>query len=290
MASSFKFAYSNALLPSQPFHLLHIPSLNGSSSEASRHSNEPRNISTSSAFSGLQDTIVSICQAALTIFTPQPQPGSPRILPASPDYIDMSAASQFTIPATPGVIAPTPELSSVDTSSKANGYFSRRPATGPDPGERARTLDRAAETALRRRRTSQLASAGDALQDGASAKTVSSPDPDKIDGYLAPANAAGPGSKYSRHTFSRSPSPLGLIPIHRNWRKFVSCALACRDGDRDYRPLDGPSANTASFRYISMRYHANSFTSPSASSLYTSTLYHYLHLSCILFCSAFSYL
>lgn len=39
------------------------------------------------------------------------------------------------------------------------------------------------------------------------------------DGHLSPASAHGPG--WSWRDFSRSPSPLGLIPIHRRWRTFV---------------------------------------------------------------------
>ena len=41
------------------------------------------------------------------------------------------------------------------------------------------------------------------------------------DGLLSPASAAiGLGREYWR-ALSRSPSPLGLIPIHREWRTFI---------------------------------------------------------------------
>jgi len=40
-------------------------------------------------------------------------------------------------------------------------------------------------------------------------------------GHLSPASAAASGSGWSWRDFSRSPSPLGLIPIHRHWRVFV---------------------------------------------------------------------
>jgi len=171
--------------------------------------------------SSLQDAFQAIYQAVLTILaTPEPQAQLPSIdLPPS-EHNDMSSASYTPIPGTPGVTAPTPESSSVETSTKSNGYFSRRPAAGPSPGERSRTLDRT-DSALRRRRTSQLASPDGGLGTGGSAKSpVSELGPDES--HLFPANAAGAASKYTRHTFSRSPSPLGLIPIHRNWRKFVS--------------------------------------------------------------------
>lgn len=45
----------------------------------------------------------------------------------------------------------------------------------------------------------------------------------QADGYLSPESAyprSGFGSAYWRN-LSRSPSPLGLIPIHRDWRKFI---------------------------------------------------------------------
>ena len=44
----------------------------------------------------------------------------------------------------------------------------------------------------------------------------------KPNGFLSPASAypQGFGSSYWRN-LSRSPSPLGLIPIHRDWRKFI---------------------------------------------------------------------
>lgn len=226
-SSSSFFAYSNAFLPSQPFHLLHPPPLSGTSSEVSRELNEPsddsRTASTASALSSFQEAFQTIYQAVLTILTPpEPQAQLPSISVSPSDYdSDMSSASYSAVPGTPGVIAPTPESSSVETSTKSNGgYFSRRPVAGPDPSERARTLDRT-DSALRRRRTSQLASPGDGLHDGTSPKSPIS-EPSLDENHLAPAS---PASKYTRHTFSRSPSPLGLIPIHRNWRKFV-CSMS----------------------------------------------------------------
>lgn len=39
-------------------------------------------------------------------------------------------------------------------------------------------------------------------------------------GQLSPSSAAPPFSSYWRN-ISRSPSPLGLIPIHRHWRSFI---------------------------------------------------------------------
>lgn len=41
----------------------------------------------------------------------------------------------------------------------------------------------------------------------------------EVNGHLSPVAAQGSG--WSWRDFSRSPSPLGLIPIHRHWRTFV---------------------------------------------------------------------
>lgn len=41
----------------------------------------------------------------------------------------------------------------------------------------------------------------------------------ETNGHLSPVSAQGTG--WSWRDFSRSPSPLGLIPIHRHWRTFV---------------------------------------------------------------------
>lgn len=46
-------------------------------------------------------------------------------------------------------------------------------------------------------------------------------DEDVANAHLSPASAAmGLGREYWRQ-LSRSPSPLGLIPIHREWRTFI---------------------------------------------------------------------
>ena len=39
-------------------------------------------------------------------------------------------------------------------------------------------------------------------------------------GHLSPSSASGSGGSYWRE-LSRSPSPLGIIPIHRQWRSLV---------------------------------------------------------------------
>lgn len=44
--------------------------------------------------------------------------------------------------------------------------------------------------------------------------------------HLSPSSALGMGTAYWRG-LSRSPSPLGLIPIHREWRHFVRLHCVC---------------------------------------------------------------
>jgi diacylglycerol kinase (CTP) len=52
--------------------------------------------------------------------------------------------------------------------------------------------------------------------------SLKEPEQEKLTGFLSPASAytRGFGSAYWRN-LSRSPSPFGLIPIHREWRAFV---------------------------------------------------------------------
>jgi len=50
--------------------------------------------------------------------------------------------------------------------------------------------------------------------------TTKTESPRKINGHLSPPEAGTYGG-WSWRDFSRSPSPLGLIPIHRRWRAFV---------------------------------------------------------------------
>ncbi|GAM89900.1 hypothetical protein ANO11243_079400 [Dothideomycetidae sp. 11243] len=150
------------------------------------------------------------------------------------------SASQFPIPSTPRVISPSPtpsERSAKD--SDANGYF---PQSGLSRKSSSDPLKEDAEhpelsRARSRSRSPGLAKKGTRRMDGMTpipeksingesqtkptrrkpeVKTTKSPGGE---GYLTPASA-GFGKDYWR-ALSRSPSPLGLIPIHREWRKFV---------------------------------------------------------------------
>ena len=141
--------------------------------------------------------------------------------------------SSAQIPATPTVQPPTPS----EPGGK-DGYFTRstRLSSPPvisedgedastDPDKRARTRSRSPVLEGKKRRMSGL-TAVNTKAGGSSSSTgkVSRRKPEPIamngttNGHLSPQSA---NKNYWRE-LSRSPSPLGLIPIHREWRIFVS--------------------------------------------------------------------
>lgn len=157
------------------------------------------------------------------------------------------------IPATPRVISPSPTPS--ERSGK-DGYFppqtrsktavpGRRgsiASVGPieehedlhdeDP-ELSRARSRSRSPQLERQKTGRpmngsiTTSSKAALQPLTTATRRKKPDDDlppkgQANGFLSPDSAyrRGFGSAYWRN-LSRSPSPLGLIPIHREWRRFI---------------------------------------------------------------------
>jgi len=157
--------------------------------------------------------------------------------------------SQYQIPATPRVISPSPTPSD---SAHRDGYFSTRGTNGsissPAPIaeaserdekdtatepelERARSRSRN-PALLRRKHTIEMnrieaSSTKSAMPPAAASRpTRRKPEPlaqvngTQSNGHLSP-QSAGYGRDYWRQ-LSRSPSPLGLIPIHREWRTFVS--------------------------------------------------------------------
>lgn len=145
----------------------------------------------------------------------------------------MESSRQYQIPSTPRVISPSPTPS--EAGSIKDGYFgpvtrsstrkNRQRVTSPppidedssgsDPEKRARARSRSPilEGGVGRRRMSGLTSRrqmnGNAKKDLALANGTN--------GHLSPAAA---NKNYWRE-MSRSPSPLGLIPIHQEWRSFV---------------------------------------------------------------------
>lgn len=142
------------------------------------------------------------------------------------------------VPRTPQVISPSPDAPELD--DRTDSYFepikTRSSARKPlqpsrideidgdsDVDARARSRSRSRDAKMRRRRMSGLSST-DSKSTGSS--VASSKNNYKTDatsngaiaGHLSPYEA---GKQYLQR-LSRSPSPLGLIPIHREWRSFVS--------------------------------------------------------------------
>jgi diacylglycerol kinase (CTP) len=163
----------------------------------------------------------------------------------------MESSRQYQIPSTPRVISPSPTPSEV--GSGKDGYFGPvtrsstrknrqsnsvhspppidEDSSGSDPEKRARARSRSpileggGSVGGRRRRMSGLTSR---RQPNGMKKSMELPTPNGLsNGHLSPAQA---NKNYWRE-MSRSPSPLGLIPIHQKWRSFVrllhSCKLQC---------------------------------------------------------------
>lgn len=134
----------------------------------------------------------------------------PALPPAS--FTTMSLRRKAAVPETPRVISPSP------TPSEHEGaeYFGPTtrskgtPAGGATEMRRSRTRSRSPiDSGALARMTP--ADAKQAPENGTLAPT---------NGHLAPPQPVAP-SGWSWRDFSRSPSPLGLIPIHRHWRTFV---------------------------------------------------------------------
>lgn len=145
----------------------------------------------------------------------------------------MASSRQYQIPHTPRVISPSPTPS--EAGSGKDGYFPpvtrasarknrvqspppiEEDSSGSDPEKRARTRSRdpMLEGGIGRRRVSGLNTRRQ--HDGGSKKDLSLSN-GTSNGHLSPAAA---NKNYWRE-LSRSPSPLGLIPIHQEWRSFVS--------------------------------------------------------------------
>ncbi|KAI9811566.1 MAG: hypothetical protein M1826_003135 [Phylliscum demangeonii] len=157
-----------------------------------------------------------------------------------------TASSPRPVPATPRVISPTPTPSSDRADGRQDGYFApvtrsaaarlrRQPVTSPpidemdsewdegadegvDEGveegadERARTKSRRPTDRRSRLTTrSKTAARTSGRAEMANGKATSN-------GHLSPSSAS---KASSWRATSRSPSPLGLIPIHRQWRSFI---------------------------------------------------------------------
>ncbi|KAI9873771.1 MAG: hypothetical protein M1830_010620 [Pleopsidium flavum] len=156
-------------------------------------------------------------------------------------------SQQYQIPGTPRVTSPTPPpLDSRDgrdeyfTPSTRSGTSKQRVRSSAPIDEenqddeessdsslekRARTRSRSPKAAGKKRQMSGLTAVNpkSGIPPAISSRTKKKPDPitsngkATSNGTLSPSSA---GASYWRE-FSRSPSPLGLIPIHRHWRSFV---------------------------------------------------------------------
>jgi diacylglycerol kinase (CTP) len=154
-----------------------------------------------------------------------------------PDF--SSTMSRNAIPATPRVISPSPTPSERGDGSQ-DGYFGpvtrsskKRQAASTTPIDEGIDEDEATNPDLRRARSKsrspiRLRKMG-AMTPAKPAKlantTVTRSEPLTLNGktsngHLSPSTAAL-STGWSWRDISRSPSPLGLIPIHRQWRVFV---------------------------------------------------------------------
>ncbi|KHO01830.1 phosphatidate cytidylyltransferase family protein [Metarhizium album ARSEF 1941] len=147
-----------------------------------------------------------------------------------------------SVPETPRVISPSPTPSEHEADCSAPirpSAATRRTAPSQQPLDEKPQEDDAADEVpgLRRSRTrsrspidsramSRMTSSNANLamvrlsSKETSEKTVVNGKLPPPNGHLAPPQPATP-SGWSWRDFSRSPSPLGLIPIHRHWRTFV---------------------------------------------------------------------
>ncbi|KAF2136935.1 uncharacterized protein K452DRAFT_236650 [Aplosporella prunicola CBS 121167] len=149
----------------------------------------------------------------------------------------MAISAQAHIPSTPRVISPSPTPS----ESSASGYFTRsaarranstRDVTSPmsisevdDPDELGRRARVRSRSPVKRRMSGLTIADKAKLENSKSTlgsrnkKDLHLPNGD-TNGHLSPASASSSNKEYWR-SLSRSPSPLGLIPIHQEWRLFI---------------------------------------------------------------------
>lgn len=170
--------------------------------------------------------------------------GTVCCLALPPFELDMPVQSRARVPATPRVISPSPTPSETPAQSSQepshNGPVTRSAArkrrSTPQPVEevddegnhdtpsarRSRTRSRSPiETARVRRLTSRKTSSSSTKrQEPPKVDTpAANGSSEKANGHLAPPPATPLG--WSWRDFSRSPSPLGLIPVHRQWRTLI---------------------------------------------------------------------
>ncbi|PSR85599.1 hypothetical protein BD289DRAFT_409275 [Coniella lustricola] len=165
----------------------------------------------------------------------------------------MPTVAKPAVPATPRVISPSPTPSERETLSRESSYFGpttraaaarRRQLATPQPLEEGANKERESEeegqgpsarrTARTRSRSPLAAKKLNGLTPVSADRGTAAAKPaatngkptkqhdhqaSTTNGHLSPNTAQLSG--WSWRDFSRSPSPLGLIPIHRHWRTFV---------------------------------------------------------------------
>ncbi|KAK7566932.1 hypothetical protein IWX47DRAFT_887527 [Phyllosticta citricarpa] len=127
-------------------------------------------------------------------------------------YPAMAVSAQAQVPRTPRVISPSPTPS--DSNMQSSGYFTRSAARRVNTGQPPPTspINEAPEGP-------QPQSHEEAASRQASHQTRRNSPNGYSNGHLSP-NDAQSNKEYWR-SLSRSPSPLGLIPIHQEWRSFI---------------------------------------------------------------------
>ena len=176
--------------------------------------------------------------------------GTVRCPSLPPFPYDMSLRSKPPIPSTPRVISPSPTPSETPDAASLDSYDGpmtrsaarKRRLAGPatslplheaideesDPElRRARTRSR---SPIKARKVNGLTSAAASQKkpkaktaDAAEGKDHTTETPVSPNGHLAPPTSAGLAGWSWRdwRDFSRSPSPLGLIPIHRHFQTLI---------------------------------------------------------------------
>ncbi|KAI9857491.1 MAG: SWI/SNF complex component snf12 [Trichoglossum hirsutum] len=138
-------------------------------------------------------------------------PGTPRVISPSPtpsDSGDQTSGGYFgpiTRSASKRVVSP----SAIDEENEVDGWN-----LSDSSLERSRTRSRSPVIEARRRRKSGYTAQKPVVSRKDGETVVAN---GKTNGHLVPPRTI---SSYWRD-LSRSPSPLGLIPIHRHWRSFV---------------------------------------------------------------------
>ncbi|KAF7546698.1 hypothetical protein G7Z17_g8253 [Cylindrodendrum hubeiense] len=146
------------------------------------------------------------------------------------------------VPSTPRVISPSPtpsEQDARDYSGPVTRSAARRRTPTPQPLEERSDEDEPESPDLRRARTRSRSPINPGAVPRMTRRTSTAAKASKVaksviveepvvangkapttNGHLAPPQPSTPMG-WTWRDFSRSPSPLGLIPIHRQWRTFV---------------------------------------------------------------------